>query len=396
MSDPLRVTVVGAGLGGLAAAASLLRRGFDVTVIEQADELGEIGAGVQLSPNAMKVLRALGLEAAAIAVGFEPDRHVVRSHRTGRILAQTPLKGTLSSSFGAGYYGFHRSDLHRILQSAVPAGVVRLGARCTGVRTEGDHAVVELADGTRHAADVVVGADGVHSVVRARLLGPEAPRFTGNVCWRGLVPAKAMPPGAIPPDMTVWFGPGASFIAYYVRRGEMINWVAMCEADAWKSESWKLEGDRREVMERYAAWHPTVRELIARSELYLKWALLDRDPLPRWSEGRVTLLGDAAHPMLPYLAQGACMAIEDGYSVAAHLAQSTDDVAAALAAYENDRRGRTARVQLLARARAIENHLDSPWARLRRNVRYALQRLGDPKRHTYRIEWIYGHDVTAG
>ena len=395
MTQKLNVTVVGAGLGGLTAAAALLKHGCDVTVLEQAGELGEIGAGVQLSPNAMKVMRALGLEEQVLGVYFEPGNHVIRSWKSGRVLSSTQLKGALHAAYGAGYYGFHRADLHQVLQKAVPAERVRLGVKCSKVRADAHGATVVLEDGSEIASDVVVGADGVHSVVRAALLGEESPRFTGNVCWRGLVPAEAMPAGAISPDMTVWFGPGASFIYYYVRGGKLVNWVAMCEAPEWRSESWKFEGDRNELIERYKHWHPTVRELIEKSDRYLKWALLDRDPLPRWTEGAVTLLGDAAHPMLPYLAQGACMAIEDGYALAASLARNPGDVPGALKEYEAARRARTARVQLLARARAVENHLDSPLSQVKRNIRYALQRFADPKKHTYKIEWIYGHDVTA-
>ena len=395
MNSQLSVAVVGAGLGGLTAAASLLERGFDVTVYEQAVELGEIGAGVQLSPNAMKVLRALGIEKQALEVSYEPERHVIRSWRSGRTLAATRLKGPLDVNYGAGYYGFHRADLHRVLQSAVPARHVRLGMQCTGLEPREHGAILRFQDGSSAVHDVVVGADGVHSVVRAALLGSDSPRFTGNICWRGLVPAAAMKPDEISPDMTVWFGPGASFIYYYVRKGELVNWVAMCEAKEWRAESWKYEGDAHELIERYKNWHPTVRDLIAKSDRYLKWALLDRDPLPRWSHDCITLLGDAAHPMLPYLAQGACMAIEDGYAVASSLARHTGDVPVALQEYEAARRQRTARVQLLARARAVENHLTSPLARLRRDLGYTLQRFADPKKHTYKIEWIYGHDVTA-
>ncbi|MGI4901376.1 MAG: FAD-dependent monooxygenase [Janthinobacterium lividum] len=398
MKKPLDVIVVGAGLGGLAAAAALLRLGCQVTVLEQASELAEVGADVQLAPNAMKVLRALGLEETAIAVGFEPTRHAIRSWKSGRVLAETPYKGPLRAHYGAGYYGFHRADLQAVLASAVPSQCLRLGVKCVAVRSEPGHASVLLDDGTELHADAVIGADGIHSAVRDSLFGPESPRFTGNICWRGLVPTEAMPAGAIAPDMTVWFGPGANIVHYYVRGGRLINWVASYEADDWRSESWKVEGKREELAERFAAWHPTIRDLLAKSNHYYKWALFDRDPLPQWSSGAATLMGDAAHPMLPYLAQGACMAIEDGYAVAAALAgpdAAANDIAQALRAYEDARRGRTARVQLLARSRALENHLASPLHILKRDLGYAWRRLRSPSRHTYGIEWIYGHDVTA-
>ncbi len=215
----LHVAVVGAGLGGLTAAAALHRRGIEVTVLEQAPQLGEIGAGVQLAPNAMKVLRALGIEQHAAEIGFEPGAHVVRNWKTSEVLAYTPYKGVLEQVFGAAYYGYHRADLHELLRRAVPPDAVRLSARCVGVREADGQAVVLLADGSEVRADAVIGADGIHSAVRGSLFGAEAPRFTGNACWRGITPAAALAPGLIDPDMTVWFGPGGSVVHYYIRGG---------------------------------------------------------------------------------------------------------------------------------------------------------------------------------
>lgn len=381
----MKVIVVGAGLGGLTAAAVLAQRGIDFTLLEQASQLGEIGAGVQLAPNAMKVLRALGLEKQAAEIGFEPNAHIVRNWKTAEVLARTPYKGVLSQVFGAAYYGYHRADLHELLRGAVPKERVRLAARCTGVREEDGQAVVTLADGTELRADAVVGADGIHSAVRASLFGAEAPRYTGNACWRGMTPAAALAPGLIDPDMTVWFGPGASIVHYYIRGGTMVNWVAAFESDEWAEESFNTEGRREEMMERFADWHPTMVALLANSDRYLKWGLFDRDPLPHWSQGRVTLMGDACHPMLPYLAQGACMAIEDGYAVADHLDKGRDDIGQALQRYEQARRERTARVQLLARARSHDNHLKDA---------AAIRAQQDQGKHSYGIEWIYEHDVT--
>lgn len=395
VSRALKVSVVGAGLGGLAAAIALRQRGFDVTVFEQSAEITEIGAGVQLGPNAMKVLMALGLEQEAMKTAFEPERHVVRNFKTGRVVAATQMKGVYRSQFGAPYFGFHRADLQATLLQAVPSGDVRLNARCTGVRNDGQAAVITFADGSEVESDVVVGADGIHSLVRESLYGPESPRFTGVICWRGVVPTSIMPAGMVSPDMGAWFGPHSTLVTYYVRRGELINWAALYDAHDWREESWKTEGKPEEVMQTYADWHPAVNELIAKTGRLYKWALFDREPLPQWSTGRITLLGDSAHPMLPYLAQGACMAVEDGYVLASELARPGVDAAQALKNYEALRRPRTARVQLASRARTRVNQATSPIARLGRDLAYAVRKFINPAKHTYGVEWIYGHDVTA-
>jgi salicylate hydroxylase len=394
MKRATRVSVIGAGLGGICAAIALRQRGFDVAVFEQAAELGEVGAGIQLSPNAMLVLRALGLEDEFVAIAFEPDRHVVRNWKSGREVSATPMKGIYHAQYGAGYYGAHRADFHEVLRRALPAEHVKLNKKCAGVRLEKDRAVIAFADGSEIETDVVIGADGIHSKVRESLFGPESPRFTGNICWRGLVPVNKLPRGLISPDMNAWFGPNGSVINYYIRRGEMINWIAHFEEESWRDESWRVEVDWQEAAKAYEGWNPILGELFSHTERCYKWALYDRDPLPRWTKGRATLLGDSCHPMLPYLAQGACQAVEDGYVLADTLARYPD-VEEALQVYERLRLDRTARVQLLARARSKINHYTSPLARLRRDIGYALQRLLNPTKHTYKIEWIYGHDVTA-
>src|SRR5262245_36267530 len=396
MSKVQKVAVVGAGIGGLSAAIALIQRGFDVTIYEQADQLGEIGAGVQLSPNASRVLIALGLDQAFEAIAFEPDRHVVRNWKSGGIVSATQMKGVFRAQYGAGYFGAHRADLHAVLQRAVPGACIRLNARCTGVRqSAAGRAMILFADGSEAEADVVVGADGIRSAVRTSLYGPDAPRFTGHIVWRGLVPIEALPKGLIERDMAAWFGPKGTVVHYYVRRGEIVNWIAHYEMD-WREESWSVESDWREAALAYAGWHPLLAELFSRTQRCYKWALYDRDPLPRWTVGRVTLLGDAAHPMLPYLAQGAAQAIEDGYVLADMLERYRSDPQQALLAYEQARLPRTARIQLHARERGRINNTTSALARLKRDLGYRLKRLIRPKEHTYKIEWIYGHDVTAG
>jgi salicylate hydroxylase len=394
MAEVKRVAVVGAGLGGLTAAIALRQRGFDVTVYEQSAALGEIGAGIQLSPNAMRVLMGLGLDRAFEAIAFEPNRHVVRSWKSGNIVSATQMTGVFRAQYGAGYFGAHRADFHALLRDALPADCVVLNKKCTGVTQLPDRAVLRFADGSTADSDVVVAADGIHSEVRAALFGPDKPRFTGHICWRGLVPTSALPRGLIEPDMTAWFGPLSTVVHYYVRGGEMVNWIAHYVSE-WREESWKQESDWREAAAVYKDWNPLITELFSRTERCYKWALYDRDPLPRWTQGSVTLMGDAAHPMLPYVAQGACMALEDGYVLADVLAAGRGDPQAALIAYEKLRLPRTARVQLTARARGEINNTTSPLARLRRDLGYRLKRLIKPSEHTYKIEWIYGHDVTA-
>jgi len=394
MSKVQKVAVVGAGLGGLNAAIALRQRGFEVAIYEQSDVLGEIGAGIQLSPNAMRVLMALSLDRAFETVAFEPHRHVVRNWKTGSIVSATQMRGVFRPQYGAGYFGAHRADLHAVLQNALPAECVRLNARVISVTQTPDRAVLTFADGQTAESDIVVGADGIRSAVRESLFGPDAPRFTGHIVWRGLVPSEALPKGLIEPDMTAWFGPNGTMVHYYVRRGELVNWIAHFESD-WRDESWRVESDWREAAAAYAGWHPTLATLFSHTERCYKWALYDREPLARWSQGRVTLLGDSAHPMLPYLAQGAAQAIEDGYVLADLLAAHRSDSVAALAAYEAARLPRTARIQRHARERGKINNTSSAFARFKRDLGYRLKRLIKPNEHTYRIEWIYGHDVTA-
>jgi salicylate hydroxylase len=384
-----RIAIIGAGLGGLTAAIALLQRGFDVRVFEQASALGEVGAGVQLAPNAMKVMMALGLEPRMRATAFEPEAHVVRNWKTGGVVATSPMKPVYRRQYGAPYYTFHRADLHAALVEAFPAERIALNAKCTGIQDT----VVSFADGSRFEADAVIGAGGIHSVIRDALLGPQSPRFTGIVCWRGLVPVDTVPAGLVSPDMNGWFGPHSTIVHYHVRGGRLVNWAAFFEQD-WRMESWRIEGNKQEVLDVYESWNPTIRELVSRTEKLYKWAIFDREPLPYWTRGRVTLLGDAAHAMLPYLAQGACMAIEDAYVLAASLA-GAPDVETALQRYEAERRPRTARVQIASRARARPNQLVSPLAQLGRDLVYKLQKLVNPGKHTYKVEWIYGYDATA-
>ncbi|HUZ74608.1 MAG TPA: FAD-dependent monooxygenase [Stellaceae bacterium] len=390
-----RVAIIGAGIGGLAAAVALHRRGVEVEVYEQSSKLSEIGAGLNLSPNAIKAFRALGLEQEVAAIGFESDFQVIRNWRNGHVISRQARKGRFSAQFGAPHLTLHRADLLEVLSRPLPDRVFRLGARCVAVEPGGNSARAFFADGSTIEADVVVGADGIRSAVRTSLFGPEAPRFTGCVCWRGLVPFDAVPRGLIASDGTMYMGPHGHVVHYLVRRGEMVNFVAHFDSDAWTEESWTHECDRAEVLKTYARWHEPLLRLFECADHYYKWALYDRDPPAHWSQGRATLLGDSAHAMLPYLGQGACMAIEDGYILAAAIAAMPDDLGRALQEYQRLRMPRAHKTVLGSRARAKENHLASPWARLKRNAKIALRgRLGID-RTVFQADWLYTYDVAA-
>ncbi len=389
-----RAIVVGAGIGGLTAALALARKGLAVTVLEQAPEFGEVGAGIQVSPNASRVLVELGLESALLDLAFVPEAVERRTWRRGHRLVHLPLGHEVARRHGAPYLHLHRADLHEVLAAAAlatPGIETHLGAACASVEQDADGVTAIDAGGRRFAGDLLVGADGIRSVVREALFGPAAPRFTGCVAWRGVVPADAVREAHVRPVAANWMGPGAHFVHYYLRRGALVNFVAVVEKTGWETESWTERGGKSELRADFAGWHPTVQGLIeaADPDACFKWALHDRDPLPRWTEGRVTLLGDACHPTLPFMAQGACMAIEDA-AVLAECVASEAAVPAALAGYEGLRRSRTAGIQRGSRANATLYHLRGPKAWLRNaTLPLAAGRLAK------RTDALYAYDAFA-
>ena len=358
--------VVGGGIGGLSAALALAHKGVRVTVVEQASQLGEIGAGIQLSPNATRVLFALGLERALGEIAFRPEAVEARSWKLGLALSRVPLGAAVAAQFGAPYYHVHRADLISVLASAAAQRAeieLRLGDAFTACEIDAQRACATTARGQRLEADLLVGADGIKSPVRAALLGPAAPRFTGNVAWRGLVPANSVRSGDVRPVAALWMGPGAHFVHYYVRRGELVNFVAVVERSDWRDESWTARGDKRQLLRDFSGWHPTVRAIIDQADPdgCFRWALFDREPLAHWSRGVGTLLGDACHATLPFMAQGACMAIEDAAVLGECIAAAGDgEVPAALARYESLRVARTASIQLGSRRNSSLYHMRAP------------------------------------
>ena len=390
-----RAAIIGGGIGGLTAARALTRAGIEVAVYEAAAELKEIGAGVALHPNAMKVLRALGVEDGVRKVAGRAQWQVMRNWKTGRVIAKTTSQ-QLTASFGTAGATAHRADLLDVLAKALPDDLVTLGKRCTRVNTDRDVAVACFADGTEIEADVIVGADGIHSPVRACLFGPDAPRFTGKICYRSVVRADAVRGERPAAEGAQWFGPHGTIVLYPLRGDELINVVCHYDDDGYRHESWITQCGREEVLQRYAGWHESLLRLFAAAGTWYKWALYDRDPIPQWTHGRVTVLGDAAHPMLPYLGQGACQAIEDGAVLATALVAEPKDPLTALARYERTRRPRASRVVLAARERGLSNHLTSRWAAWRRDLliawRRSLNRRDPEGRGT---AWLAAYDATS-
>jgi salicylate hydroxylase/6-hydroxynicotinate 3-monooxygenase len=365
----LSVAIIGAGIGGLATATALSQVGIEVHVYEQASRFSRIGAGIQQSPNAMKVLRRLGLEPRLRSFAFAPSAWINREWNTGTITNNYQFDGIAEERFGAPYLVLHRGDLHAALAAIVPSTIIHLGQRLCALKPNGGGVSLFFADGASSKADAVIGADGVHSVVREILLGAEQPRFTGRVAYRTTFPA-ALLDGLTIDDSAKWWGPDRHIVMYYVNwhRDEVYFVTSTPEPD-FEVESWSAKGDLKVLREAYAEFHPRVRAVLAACPDVHKWALVERDPLPRWSDGRVTLLGDACHPMMPYMAQGAATALEDAAILSRCLTGvDADGVAEAFHRYESTRKERTARIQLTSR--------ENTWMREKTDA-----------------DWVYGYDA---
>lgn len=390
----LPIVIAGAGIGGLTSALSFARAGHAVHVYEQASALGEVGAGIQLSPNAMKVLDSLRLGRRIRDVAFEPMFAAIRHHRTGATFFSSPLSPLCQDRYGAPYLHVHRADLHAVLvEAAITAGVqLHLGSRTTGYRLDGAGARLLLEDEEAPLASLIVGADGVRSRIRDHMLGAGRARFTGHVAWRGTVKTDRLKPGLVKPGATVWVGPRRHVVTYYIQGGETVNFAAFEERPECKQESWAGRGDPLKLRKTFENWHPEVSEVARLVDEPSMWALTDREELPRWSDGPVTLLGDACHPTLPYMAQGAAMAIEDAFVLATLV--SSGAVPQALVAYERLRKPRTTMLQGIAQKNGGMFHMTGGLAD---QLRLALLRSGRvlPANLKLRpLDRIYGHDAT--
>ena len=391
MTRSRTVVIAGAGIGGLALSLALARREFRATMLEQAERLEEVGAGIQLSPNASRVLIDLGLRPELEPFVVAPEAIRVRSGRTGKELAWVPLGRAAELRYGAPYWLIHRGDLQGVLLRAArsrPDITLRLGAKVEDFALHAKgvtvHARTRSSVHDEHGI-ALVAADGLWSTLRAKFRNRVEPRFSGRSAWRALVPAEAVASAHRQPATTLWLGPDAHLVHYPVRAGRMVNIVAVVE-DAWQGRGWSAPAPRSEIIARFSKWAAEARALLSTPpDAWSRWALYDCEPLRRWSEGPVALMGDAAHPSLPFLAQGGAMAIEDAAVLAASLAKTPDDPAAALRIYRNLRQPRTTRIVTQTRQNARIYHLAGP-AALARDM-LLKRRSGESLLKSY--DWLY-------
>ncbi len=360
----LSVAIIGAGMGGLATAAALRRAGIDFNVYEQAPEFARLGAGIQIGCNAMKVMREFGLEQRLRSDAFYPRSWNNKDYNTGDVRFDMIFGEAAEKKYGAPYLLGHRGDLHAALASAVPDEFIHLDHRLTGIEQQNDGSVkLAFANGKTVVADAVVSSDGMHSFVKEQLFGKDKPNFTGRIAYRTVFPASLLNGYEID-DCTKWWGPDRHIVIYYVKpdRSE-VYFVTSQPEPGFNIESWSTMGNVEDLRKAFADFHPQVRHVLASCPSVHKWALVDRDPLPHWSKGNITLLGDACHPMTPYMAQGAAMAIEDAAVLSRCLKNvDRDGVPEAFRRFEASRKPRTSRVQLSSRTNTwLKNPTDPDW-----------------------------------
>ena len=388
------ILIAGAGIGGLVAALELMQRGFDVALYEQAAELRELGAGVQISPNGSRVLRALGLLPAMEAIAAVPTHRELRLFNTGQAWRVNELAAS-AERYGSPYWQVHRGDFHTVLVQALAErapGAVHVGARCIGFEQDADGVTLKLESGETVRGDALIGADGVHSRIREALFGGARATFTGFLAWRGVVPMDRLPERLHQRHAATWIGPYGHVVTYPLRRGELLNLVTAVRRDDWLIESWSEPGTAEECRRDLSQFHPDVLAIVDAIDVPFKWAMLGREPMDHWSAGRVSLLGDACHPTLPFLAQGANMAIEDGM-VLARCLEAFADIPEALRRYEAARLDRTSRIvrgSLDAVASMQHPQLADP-----AQAEAFMAREFAPRVMSARADWLYEYDALS-
>jgi salicylate hydroxylase len=388
-----RILIAGAGIGGIVAALALLQHGFEPVLYEQAAELRELGAGVQISPNGSRVLCELGLQPALEAIASVPTAKEMRLFNTGQAWRVQDLGANAVSRYGSPYWLVHRGDFHRALVAALAErspGAVHVGARCIGFEQDAAGVTLLLESGERVRGDALIGADGVHSQIREVLFGDARATFTGFMAWRAVVPMERLPARLRQQYGMTWIGPYGHIVTYPLRRGELLNFVTAIERDDWLVESWSEAGTVAECRRDFARWHEDVLAIVDAIDIPYKWAMLGREPLPHWSVGRVSLLGDACHPTLPFLAQGANMAIEDGM-VLARCIVAYADIAEALHRYETARLDRTSSIVRGSLENVSRYH--NPQLADPVQAQAFMEREFAPRAMGARYDWLYEYDA---
>ncbi|WP_262695674.1 FAD-dependent monooxygenase [Kordiimonas aquimaris] len=394
----LRVLIAGGGIAGLTAALACVKAGFNVQVFERADALSEIGAGIQIGPNAARVMNAVGVGDALAKVSSVPDYQEMRLGQINQNIFRSKLGTYATQKYGAPYYLVHRADFIDVLGDVLNAkapDALKLGKSVTGYENTANGVKLGFADGSYVAGDVLIGADGIHSTLREAMFGPEKPRFTGNVVWRAMLPATSELKRLIPNSMCIWVGPEKHCVTYWLRDGKTLNFVGAVERDGWTQESWVEPGPKQDFVADFGGWCEPISAVVDAAKDCTRWALFDRDPMPEWTDGNAALIGDACHPMLPFLAQGAAMGIEDAWVIVQSLARAGGNIPAALLRYKEMRHPRTSKVQNAARARMHSNHERSLLGQLKTYAPMWWTSRISPSRFDARYDWLYKTDVVA-
>lgn len=388
MDKSAQILIAGAGIGGLATAACLLQEGYKVKIFEQSPELGEIGAGIQCSAPAVKVLHHLGLKNELEKVAVKPKSFEFKLYNTGEVLHTVPLAEQHLKMHGAPYYHIHRTDIHRILADRVlelDPNSVFLNSTATGFDERKDSVTLKLSDGRNIEGDIIIGADGIKSVIRDQIVGKTDPDFTGQVAWRATVPTDRLQDNFMDYISAIWCGPKRHAVLYYLRAGEVLNFVACVENHTWREESWTVKADWQELKDDFAGWHDdiqTVIDNVDKDQCY-RWALNNRKPIFNWRTDRVVFMGDAAHPTLPYMASGAVMAIEDAAILTRSL-NANNEIAEALDMFQRNRVDRTAKIVIGSTELGGLYQLSS-----REEFEQGFERRNVAKE---RNEWLYAYD----